>query len=557
MAVVTAEIKNLDDDQMMNSDFDLLSIDVSKEFNKVPTAELKLIDGDVTKKKFKILDSKFFEPGKKIEITLKYEGKPKDKATIFVGIVVNQSLELNSVGPTLTLELCDETIKMTKVRKNAVYSNKEENITDKTIIEDIIKNQYKLKHTVDQTSVKHTQMIQYYATDWDFIVSRAEANGQLVRVSDGTISVIQPNMDASVVELELGKHEIYDFDLQINGYNQYAEVSAIAWDVNSQKVTKTIIGEDHILFNANEKKQIDEITKAVGTETNTLVQATPMDIDELQSWSDAKLLKSRLSMVRGWIKIPGTIDFEVGKTIEIKEVGTNFTGRNIISGVRHEVTNEGWVTHLQIGMDANWFTSKPDIIDTPAAGLLPGINGLQIGKVKELKTDTNQFRIKVCIPAFGTKKNTVWARLATMDAGKKHGTFFTPQLEDEVVVGFLNDDPRHAIILGSLYNPKNQPPLSFDENNKSKGIFTESGYKLLFDEDEKIITLATSDNNRICIDEKQKSIHLEDPNGNQIELSKNGMVINSAGDLEIKTKGDLNIDAKGAVKIKGKKVDMI
>ena len=35
----------------------------------------------------------------------------------------------------------------------------------------------------------------------------------------------------------------------------------------------------------------------------------------------------------------------------------------------------------------------------------------------------------------------VWARVATLDAGNDRGTFFRPEVDDEVVLGFFHDDP--------------------------------------------------------------------------------------------------------------------
>ncbi|MCB0376486.1 MAG: Rhs element Vgr protein, partial [Sinomicrobium sp.] len=252
---------------------------------------------------------------------------------------------------------------------------------------------------------------------------------------------------------------------------------------------------------------------------------------------------------------------KVGQTIEIKGVGKHFTGKNIISGVRHEATLNGWVTHIQIGMDACWFTARQNVVDAQAAGLLPGVNGLQIGVVEAHKENKdNKFLILVRIPAFDPvqdKEGKVWARLASIDAGSERGVFFLPQEGDEVVVGFLNDDPRQAVILGAMHSTTNKVPGSVKlEKKKQKGIFTKSKYQLLFDEENEMIMLS-SEKNKICIDEKQKRITLEDANKNQVELSEKGVMIISAKDCGINAKGDFTIEAKGNVKIKGKKVDLI
>ncbi len=550
MSVVTATIKS--EGNVMSHEYELLSIDVSKEFNKIPVAELKFIDGDAATRTFKILDNTFFEIGKKIEILLKYEGKPKDEALVFSGVVINKLLELNKLGSTLTIEMSDEAIRMNSARNNRVYLNKK----DSDIIKQQIKQNKLAVGTVAPTNTTHHQMVQYYATDWDFMMSRAEANAQFVNVTNGSVAVFQPKVAKTALTLELGLHEIYDFDLQLNGTNQYKEIEAMSWDSAKQDFTKAVKGDAYELY--QKTPNLAQMTTALGTEAKALLNTAHLEPTELKAWSDSEVLKTRLSLIRGWIKIPGTSKIQVGETIEIKGMSDAFSGKNIISGIRHEVTINRWTTHIQIGVEACRFSEKPAIKDTPAAGLLPAVNGLQIGVIKALdKDENNLFRVKVFIPAFGKSQSTIWARLATLDAGKQHGTFFVPQLGDEVIVGFLNDDPRHAIVLGSVYSPTNKPPIDFSQNGASKGIFTTSGYQFLLDEEAEKITIATSAKNKIVINEKEQIIQVSDANGNSIELHKNGIKLSSEKDLEISVKKNLNINANGNVSIKGKSVELI
>jgi len=549
MAVVTITIKS--EQQVLPAEFELLSIDVSKEFNKIPLAELKLIDGNVAKQEFNILDSGYFEPGRQIDIALKYEGDPAAGETVFSGIVTNQGLELNQAGTTLVIELSDKALAMTQARHNAVYTN----LSDSSIIEKLVAENKLQPANIAPTPATHAEMIQYYATDWDFILSRLEANGQLLLADDGKITTMPPAISTPAVSLELGIDTIYNFDLQAGSRNQVQEVATVSWDPAKQQLTTPAKGQDFVLPQGN--YNVAGLAKSAGGAKVTLVHPVPLDAKERKSWADAQVIKSRLSLIRGWICVPGTTKIKVGQTIEIKGVGKRFTGRNIVSGIRHQVTTANWLTHIQIGMDAGWFTARTAVTDSKAAGLLPGINGLQVALVAAYEDDPeNQSRVKVHIPALGSNAGAVWARLATLDAGKERGVFFRPEAGDEVIVGFMNDDPRQAIILGSLHSSANKTPITISSKNSRKGIVTKSKYQLLFDEEQETITLSTSLNNSICIDEKNGLIRLNDANGNQVELGSQGVLINSAKDCKINTVGNFEITAGKNITIKGKKVDL-
>ncbi|MBW1297065.1 phage baseplate assembly protein V [Aquimarina litoralis] len=539
--------------------YQLLSIDTSKEFNKIPLAELKLSDGCVANQKFTTLESDAFEPGALIEIFMRYEGNNTNEAKIFEGVVINQEIERTQYQSVLTIELCDPCIKMSTLRKNKVYKNH----TDSKIIKDLISTYKELKEKkIESTSFTHPQMVQYYVSDWDFMVSRAEANGQLVQIDNGEVSVFTPQIGSTDHTLTFGI-DLAHFDLKINSRNQYEKVHSFGLDTKKDQLELSIPkkGKEQVLNIVDYKTS--QLSDAVGGREANLIHAVPTDPSELQSWSDAQLVKSRLSVVQGTIRINGNGKIKVGQTLKIENV-SRFNGEHIITGVRHGfVTGSGWYTYIQVGMDANWFSTQPDIIATQAAGLLPGINGLQLGTVLGHVEDANLgFRIKVNIPALHqeTKAAEVLAMYTTLDAGVDHGIFFPPEKGDRVVVGFLNDDPRQAIVLGAMHS--NKAPHTEKKKNTYKGIFTKSNYQLLFDEEKETVTLSTADADQsneqiLAINQKEKTIKLEDAHGNSIRMGKDGIKIISAKDFSLEAAGNFDINSKGKVKVKGKKVDLI
>ena len=129
---------------------------------------------------------------------------------------------------------------------------------------------------------------------------------------------------------------------------------------------------------------------------------------------------------------------------------------------------------------------------------------------------------------------------------------FRPEPGDEVVVGFVNDDPRQAVILGALYSSKNTLPTavgSVTKDNITKAIVTRKGTVIKFlDNDKPAVHIETPAKNTIVLDDEAQTIRLADQHGNKMTLSKDGITIESAKDVTIK--------ASGNVDITGQKVDI-
>jgi len=178
----------------ISAEYGLLYIDIKTEYNRIPYAELGFIDGDMATLEYKISESADFEPGKEIEIALGYSDT-KNQPTVFKGIVLKQSLQFNSTGCTLIVELSDAAVKMTSSRKSNVY----ENIKDDAVIRKLVANSGLAAGAVDATTVQHEKIVQYAATDWDFMLSRAEANGLLVSVRNGVLSAKTPLLEGMPV----------------------------------------------------------------------------------------------------------------------------------------------------------------------------------------------------------------------------------------------------------------------------------------------------------------------------------------------------------------------
>lgn len=517
--------------------FEFKSISVTKEINRIGSATLEIMAGDMPAQDFPESNDDTFKPGKSIKIEAGYESTNEQ---IYEGIIVSHGLRLPSGGDTLMIIEClDFAVKSTYGRKNAVY----EKMKDSAVIQKIAGTYSDLTVAVDATTYQHEELIQYYATDWDFILARAEVNGLIVISDDKNLSVKKPGVsESSVLKVTFGD-DIIDFDGEVVAYDQYSAAQAVAWDPATQKVV-TSDGSAPGL-NAQGNLSQTDLSGVIALDKYILQSGVPAEAAVLKNWADALLLKFGLSRFRGNLMFQGSAKAKPGCIVEIGGLGNRFNGNAFIGKVVHELTEGDWKTTVGLGIDPEFISEKVKVQAPSASGLLPGIEGLQIGTVLKLDSDpASGNRVQVKIPVLNQEPCTVWARIANFYGTKeKSGSFFIPEVEDEVILGFFNNDPRHPVILGSLYSGKNQPPYSLTADNNIKAIVSRSKLVIELKEDKKEITIKTPGNNQILISDDQKTIKLTDQNNNTIVMDSNGIKIDSCKDMIINAKANVKITA--------------
>jgi uncharacterized protein involved in type VI secretion and phage assembly len=152
-------------------------------------------------------------------------------------------------------------------------------------------------------------------------------------------------------------------------------------------------------------------------------------------------------------------------------------------------------------------------------------------------------RVKIQLPLVDTKDG-LWARVASLDAGKERGSFFRPEIQDEVVVGFLNDDPRYPVILGMLNSSAKPAPIQAKDTNHVKGFITRSKMKLTFNDEKKVVLIETPKGKKIEINDDSDSITFSDQHQNKILMTSDGISIESGKNISLKTSaGDITMEA--------------
>lgn len=154
--------------------------------------------------------------------------------------------------------------------------------------------------------------------------------------------------------------------------------------------------------------------------------------------------------------------------------------------------------------------------------------------VSDINDPDNQGRVKVRLPWLPDDGGgyNVWARLATLMAGADRGSWFIPDVDDEVLVAFEAGDPRRPYVVGAVWNGRDAPPERMDGagNNFIKSITSRNGVTVTLDDQdgqEKLI-LETPGGQRLTMQDGPGQIEIRDSNGNSITLDSGGVKIVAA-----------------------------
>jgi Rhs element Vgr protein len=509
------------------------SIVVTNELNRIPTAKITLIDGAAALADFEISNSENLIPGKEIEITAGYHS---EEEPIFKGIIIKHSLKIRTASSLLIVECRDKAVKMTIGRKSKYfYESKDSDIFDEII------GSYGLEKDIEATNFAHPEMVQYDCSDWDFVMARAEANGKICWVENGKITIKQPDAAQEEVETVVYGSSMLDFDAEIDARHQLKKVNGFTWNPGDQELVDTEGADPAITTNGNLTNS--DLAEVVGLEKWELRHGGRMDSSVMQDWADATWSFHQLSKIRGRVKFQGIPRVKPHTTLKLEGVGDRFNGKVYVTGVFHQISEGNWTVDAQFGLNPERFSETFEIHSPQASGLLPAINGLHIGVVTQLEEDPEgEDRILVKIPIINHEEQGIWCRVSTLDAGENRGSFFRPEIEDEVIVGFINQDPNQGIVLGMLHSSAKPAPIVAADDNHEKGFVTRSEMKVMFNDEKKSIVIETPAGKIITLDEDQGIISIVDEHSNSIVMDDAGIAMESQGEISIKASKDVSIE---------------
>ncbi len=476
--------------------------------------------------------------GKRIEMAFKImKPEESDIQNEFYGIVTEVSLNRRNKGnKEVLIRGYSPTILLDGRPNCKSYSEKTLNAIVSDIHSQIPQNDLKI-NTDPVFTDEIPYIVQYKESNFHFLNRIADKYGEWCYY-DGRELNFGRITKTTKHNLPIDKNlSDFEFTLRIQNinYNTYT----YDYMQNSAYLDKT---KD---FQINDLDQYGDhaLTKSENIFKQINTYYSPGLFKDKQDFSDFNETK-KIAVAKDLIRNEGVSDnpyINVGSVINItgEMKGEEDYGEFIILSINHSID----IT----GNYVNNFTAIPAQASIPPVNRnisLP-LSEIQPAVVKDNDDPEKLGRVKVQFFWQEQGDETPWLRLVHIYGGKmsgveQHGFYFIPEIGDEVLVAFENDNPDKAFVMGNVYHRKSPPDHWYHAENNIKSIRTRNGNQIIFnDEDgrEEIRILNKDDQS------PTNEISLSLNNNGKITIKSEGELEISAESIKISAQNDITLDS--------------
>ena len=177
-----------------------------------------------------------------------------------------------------------------------------------------------------------------------------------------------------------------------------------------------------------------------------------------------------------------------------------------------------------------------ELLEIPFAGLF---TGGYLAEVINLDDPESLSRVQLRVLNFDgvdSHDGPIWARVACAFAGNNRGAFLLPDVGDEVLVVFVNGDPRFPVVVGGLWNGSSTSPETISGGrNRKKVIRSKNGVKLTMDDQDgqEQFIAETPGGQKVTLKDGPGAVWIEDSNGNSVKLETAGITVTASAKVTV------------------------
>jgi phage protein D/phage baseplate assembly protein gpV len=507
---------------------DVVEVEVAEEVLRHARCTLLLQNWKADERAVRWSDHGPLKPGAEVELLLGYSS---DLTQVFSGVVTALTANFSQDrAPTLQVEARSRSILLAGPPRALVF----EETTDEDLVSSLAAD---VGLDADAgTGIQRPGILVDRCRIWPYLVGRARELGWVAYVRGKRLVVRPPAEPDDPVELTWNR-DLVELRLTQDVGTLPSRSSAAAWDSEAQEQTSASADSPTGGLTTGDRQDHSAAVGDTGWAMREEVSSTAAAGGAEVSDRAAGLARtSELRHITGSGRTVGLPTLRCDSWVSIVGAGTRFSGPYYVGTVRHRLGRAGFSTEFGLGLPAT-LTPEPATAG-PAGRLLLGV-------VTDLADPDGHARIRVAFPWTGGA-DAIWARLATPYAGNNQGFFAVPDVDQEVVVGFVDGSADDPVVLGSLWSGAAAPPAAPDDDNTVRSVVTRSGHQLIFDDaDEGSVKLTTNGGHELVMDDGEKSVTVAASGGNKIIISDDGIEL--AADH-----GDLTLSASsGEVKIAG------
>ncbi|MGX6606300.1 VgrG-related protein [Micromonosporaceae bacterium Da 78-11] len=490
---------------------------------------------------FELFDKGQFTVGTRMEIAFRAEGDP---VVVTSGEITAISVEPGASGRhELVLSGFDLTHRLARVPRSRSFQR----LTDADIATRIA-GEYGLDADVDSTGATHDYVLQAGETDFAFLRRRAARIGYDVWISDKKFYFKRtPRSTATPPKLVYGKN-LSRFTARFSAAERSDEVEIRGWDqLGKETITGRADRTDPGTDAPVAQELADAARRAFGRVKRNAGQFPVADQAEADALASSLLLlaSGEEVVLRG--EATGDPLIGAGAKVHLEGIGSRMTGDYRVTGVEHTYgASRPYLTRFVCG------GKEPGgLADLTGNTDRRGWSGLVIGIVTNNDDMEGLGRVRVKFPTLSQDDESAWARVATPGGGKRRGLQWTPEVDDEVLVGFELDDHTRPVVLGGLWNRPDGPPEPHVVSGglvKQRVLASRNDSRLVFDDDEPSVALSLGGGScTIKLEKSESSLTGEQRlvlTAAQIEIKATSKLTLSGAQVEITASGPLTASGK-------------